>query len=229
VTTRIYGDLSYMTADPAIADDVGLLFNALTGYARPPGYKQLLVAPEYLRDGIVARIDREIERHRKNGGGYIAWKVNGLLDRDVIRALYRASRAGVRVDLNVRGLCALRPGVPRVSENIRVLSIVGRFLEHARIYYFHNGGEPEVLLGSADMMPRNLKRRVEVLIPVPDPTIAREVKRIFDVHFADTVKGRWLLPDGTYIHARPEGSAVPLSSQEWLIGNRGVWHGAKTL
>jgi polyphosphate kinase len=225
VTTRIYGDLSYVTADPAIADDASHLFNALTGYARPPGYKRLLVAPDYLRDGIVARINREIERHQAHGDGYIAWKMNGLLDRDVIRALYRASRAGVRVDLNVRGLCALRPGVPGVSENIRVLSIVGRFLEHARIYYFHNGGEPEVLLGSSDMMPRNLKRRVEVLFPVPDPSLVREVKRIFDIHFADTVKGRWLCPDGTYLRARPGGEIEPLSSQDWLIANRGVWHG----
>lgn len=225
VTTRLYGDLSYVTADPAIADDVGQVFNALTGYARPPGYKRLLVAPEHLRGGIVARINREIERQEAHGDGYIAWKMNGLLDRDVIRALYRASRAGVRVDLQVRGLCALRPGVPGVSDNIRVLSIVGRFLEHARIYYFHNGGEPEVLLGSADMMPRNLNRRVEVLFPVPDPGLAREVKRIFDIHFADTVKGRWLCPDGTYLRARPEGSAEPLSSQDWLIRNMGVWHG----
>ncbi|NVO66948.1 polyphosphate kinase 1 [Methanofollis tationis] len=225
VTTRIYGDLSYMTADPAIAEDVGHLFNALTGYARPPGYKRLLVAPDHLRNGIVARINREIERHQTHGDGSIAWKMNGLLDGDVIRALYRASRAGVQVDLQVRGLCALRPGVPGVSENIRVLSIVGRFLEHARIYYFHNGGEPEVLLGSADMMPRNLNRRVEVLFPVPDPAIALEVKRIFDIHFADTVKGRWLCPDGTYLRARPEGETEPLSSQDWLITNRGVWHG----
>ncbi|MDK2974326.1 MAG: polyphosphate kinase [Methanofollis sp.] len=225
VTTRLYGDLSYITADPSIADDVSLLFNTLTGYARSPGYKKLLVAPESLKTGIISRIDREIDRHGERGDGHIAWKMNGLLDRDVIEALYGASRAGVRVDLNVRGLCALRPGVPGVSEHIRVLSIVGRFLEHARIYYFHNGGEPEVLLGSADMMPRNLKKRVEVLFPVPDRAIALEVKKIFDIHFADTVKGRWMQPDGAYIRAEPDGGTEPLSSQDRLIRERGVWHG----
>ncbi|TAJ45502.1 polyphosphate kinase 1 [Methanofollis fontis] len=225
VTTRIYGDLSYVTTDRAIGDDVSLLFNSLTGYSRLPDYRCLLVAPEGLKSGILERIEREIGRQREHGDGHIAWKLNGLLDREIIAALYRASQAGVRVDLNVRGLCALRPGIPGVSENIRVLSIVGRFLEHARIYYFGNGGTPEVLLGSSDMMPRNVKRRVEVLFPVPDPRIAAELKEIFDVHFGDTVKGRWLRPDGGYERAVPEAGADPLSSQDWLIANRGIWHG----
>ena len=165
VTTRVYGDMGYITTDPQIGADVSHLFNALTGYAEA-SYKQLLVAPQGLRAGIIERVNREMERHQKEGDGYIAWKLNGLLDKEVIDALYAASQEGVKVDLNVRGMCALRPGVKGLSENISVTSIVGRFLEHSRIYYFRNGGKEDVLLGSSDMMPRNLDRRVEVLFPV---------------------------------------------------------------
>jgi polyphosphate kinase len=151
--------------------------------------------------------------------------MNGLVDKSIIQALYRASRASVKVDLNVRGLCCLRPGITGVSENIRVVSIVGRFLEHARIYYFWNGGEEEVLLGSSDMMPRNLERRVEVLFSVPDPEIRTSILQILRIHLKDNVKARLLRPDGTYEKIKPQPGEEVIDSQVWLINNRGAWHG----
>ena len=170
ITTRIYGDIGYLTADPEIGAEVLDLFHKLQTDPRKAGpYKHLLVAPTSLKNEILNRIDREIKTHEKKGGGYLAFKMNGLVEKKIIQSLYRASQVGVKIDLNVRGLCCLRPGIAGVSENIRVVSIVGRFLEHARIYYFKNGGEEEVLLGSSDMMPRNLEKRVEVLFSVPDP------------------------------------------------------------
>src|SRR5262249_5740798 len=146
VTSRIYTDLSYFTCDPEIADDASDLFNALTGYSRKDNYRKLLVAPRSLRNQVIERIDREIRRHEQHGDGYIAMKMNALVDKACIQALYRASQAGVRIDLQVRGICCLRPGIKGVSETIEVTSIVGRFLEHARIFYFRNGGDEEVLL-----------------------------------------------------------------------------------
>ncbi|NLX47260.1 MAG: polyphosphate kinase 1 [Euryarchaeota archaeon] len=225
-TSRIYGDIGYLTADQDIGADVADLFNFLTGYSYKDSYRKLLVAPVTLKDEMIAKIDRETARHLEHGDGYIAFKLNGLLDPDVIQALYRASQAGVRVDLNVRGLCALRPGVKGLSENIRVNSIVGRFLEHARIYYFRNGGEEEVLLGSSDMMPRNLKRRVEVLFPVLDEGYRRMlVDRILPIHLMDNTKSRDMLPNGTYVMRKRGKGEEKVDSQEWLIGNRGYWHG----
>ena len=150
--------------------------------------------------------------------------MNGLVDKKIIQALYRASQAGVKIDLNVRGLCCLRPGIQGISENIRVVSIVGRFLEHARIYYFRNGGEEEVLLGSSDMMPRNLEKRVEVLFSVPDPKIRSAALRILDIHLKDNVKARRLLPNGTYERIKPGPGEELIDSQLWLINNRGAWH-----
>lgn len=225
VTTRIYGDIGLLTADPDIGGDVTDLFNALTGYSLKEEYRSLLVAPVSMRKGIIERIDREIGRHRTHGDGYLAFKFNTLEDRECIRALYRASMAGVRVDLNVRGFCCLRPGVPGVSDHIRVTSIVDRFLEHARIYYFRNGGEPEMLLGSADLRPRNLDRRVETLFPVKDPGIRDAIlETILTTHLSDTVKARELQRDGEYTRAGPGEDGVLLRSQEWLIGHRGAWH-----
>ncbi len=225
ITTRLYGDLGYITTNAEIGTDVSNLFNALTGYAGLTNYKRLLVAPQGLRSGIIERIDREIASHRENGNGYIAWKLNGLLDKDVIKALYKASQEGIKIDLNVRGLCSLRPGVKGLSENINVTSIVGRFLEHSRIYYFRNGGKEEVLIGSSDMMPRNLDRRVEMLFPVHDEKIARSiVNPILSNHLKDNVKSRRLLSDGSYERVLPkEGDAV-LDSQKWFLENRGAWH-----
>jgi polyphosphate kinase len=225
ITTRIYGDISYLTANPQIGTEVLDLFHKLTSDLKtvePSRY--LLVAPTSLKKEILNRIEREISRHQEKGNGYLAFKVNGLVDKGVIQALYRASQAGVKIDLNVRGLCCLRPGIPGVSENIRVISIVGRFLEHARIYYFRNGGNDEVLLGSSDMMPRNLERRVEVLLSVPDPKITSSILRILMVHLKDNVKARRLLSDGTYEKVKPERGAEIIDSQRWLIENRGIWH-----
>jgi polyphosphate kinase len=225
VTTRIYGDICYLTANPEIGEEVLDLFHMLTTDPQAAGpYRHLLVAPISLKGEILNRIDREVKTHEAKGGGYLAFKMNGLVDKQIIQALYRASQAGVKIDLNVRGLCCLRPGIVGVSENIRVVSIVGRFLEHARIYYFKNGGEEEVLLGSSDMMPRNLERRVEVLFSVPDPAIRSSILRILEVHLKDNVKSRLLLPDGTYERVKPQTGEATVDSQLWLINNRGAWH-----
>lgn len=218
LTGRIYTDLSYFTCDSAIAADIADLFNALTGYSRKDNYRKLLVAPHTMRQQLLQRIEREIERHRHHGDGYIVFKMNALVDKTCIGALYRASQAGVPIDLQVRGICCLRPGVPGVSETITVTSIVGRFLEHARIYYFRNGGDEEVFLGSADLMPRNLDRRVEILFPVENPllrdTIVRDILRL---HLSDNVQVRRLLTDGRYERVSPAPEAGPLNSQEWLL------------
>jgi polyphosphate kinase len=226
VTARIYADIGFFTSDPDIGADVSDLFNALTGYSRKVKYRKLLVAPDLMRQEILARIDREIERHQQHEDGYLAFKINSLVDKPCIGALYRASQAGVKIDLQVRGICCLRPGVPDLSENITVTSIVGRFLEHTRIFYFRNGGRDEILLGSADLMPRNLDRRVEILFPIEDPHLRQALRRdILGVHLKDTVKARRLLPNGSYEHAFPQDDQTPLNSQEWLIAHRGSWNG----
>ncbi|MDY0293828.1 MAG: polyphosphate kinase 1 [Candidatus Methanomethylophilaceae archaeon] len=223
-TARQYGDISFLTANQEIGEDVGELFNTLTGYFGPRVYNHILVAPVTLKGRLIEMIDREIRHMCASGDGYIAFKANGLIDSDIIAALYRASMAGVKVDLNIRGLCCLRPGVPGISDNIRVISIVDRFLEHARIYYFNNGGDPEMYMGSSDMMPRNLVARVEVIFPVLDREMMRQVKEsILDVHLADNVKARNLLSDGRYVPVERRGP--PLRSQQWLLENRGIWHG----
>lgn len=228
VTGRVYGDIGYLTANKSICSDVTSLLNALTGYSEKEDYKHLLVAPKRLRSEIIGRIEREIEKHAEKGNGRIAFKINGLVDKEIIKALYRASMSGVKVDLNVRGLCCLRPGMDGISDNITVVSIVGRFLEHARIYYFRNGGDEEVLTGSADMMPRNLDRRVETLFPVPDKKIRHSIiKNMLEVHLADGVKARSLLPDGTYERVKPKEGEQGINSQQWLIDNRGIWHESK--
>ena len=225
VTARVYTDLGYFTSDPEIGADVSDLFNALTGYSHKAEYRKLLVAPGRMQQQIIDRIEREIERHRQTGDGYLAFKMNALVDKACIQALYRASQAGVKVDLQVRGICCLRPGVPGVSETITVTSIVGRFLEHTRIFYFRNGGDEEILLGSADLMPRNLYRRVEDLFPVKDPRL-RDVLRddILDVHLRDNVQARRLLPDDTYERVAPQPGEPELDSQLWMIEHRGTWN-----
>ena len=226
VTARLYADLGYFTCDPDLGADLSDLFNALTGYSRKDEYRKLLVAPGRMQEEIVARIDREIEQHEKTGDGRIAFKMNSLVDKYCIRALYRASQAGVRVDLQPRGICCLRPGVPGVSDNVDVTSIVGRFLEHARIYYFRNGGDEEILTGSADLMPRNLYRRVETLFPVEDPGLKVALKdQILEVHLNDNVKARRMLSNGAYERVEPKEGESRIDSQMWLIENRGIWHG----
>jgi polyphosphate kinase len=225
VTARIYSDLGYLTSDPAITADVSDLFNALTGYSRKQTYRKILVSPHGMRTAIIDRIKREIEQHRGTGNGRISFKMNSLVDKACIKALYKASQAGVRVDLQVRGICCLRPGVPRVSESITVSSVVGRFLEHPRIYYFHNGGEEEILMGSADLMPRNLDGRVEVIFPVEDPRLRAAVRDdILRLHLDDNVKSRRLGPDATYTRLQPESGETPVDSQEIRLAEPGSWH-----
>lgn len=224
-TSRVYTDFGLFTCDRETGEDVANLFNFLTGYARIEQYQKLLVAPVTLRQGIIDRIDREISRHRSHGDGHLIFKMNALVDPVCIAALYRASQAGVNVELQVRGICCLRPEIQGVSENITVSAIVGRFLEHARIYYFHNGGDEEVFLGSADLMPRNLDRRVEVLFPLEDPALRKTIiSIILPVQLQDTVKTRLLKSDGTYERRVPDRDAQPLNAQSWLADHRGVWY-----
>ncbi len=217
-TARIYEDLCLLTCRPDIGADASLLFNALTGFSRHSEYKRLLVAPVYLRQAVLERIEREIAVHRAQGNGYVAFKLNALADPEIIRALYRASQAGVRIDLIVRGICCLRPGLPGVSETIHVRSLVGRFLEHSRIYYFGNGGQEEVFLGSADMMQRNLDGRVETLFPIEDPVLRTAViERVMRPLMMDTVNARELLSDGSYRRVVPQAGEPPFDSQTWFI------------
>ena len=229
-TAKQYGDITFFTANPEIGEDVGELFNALTGYFGPRMYNRLLVAPLTLKSSLIEKIEREITVCRETGSGYIAMKANGLIDSDIIATLYKASNAGVKIDLNIRGLCCLRPGIPGVSENIRVTSIVDRFLEHSRIYYFENNGNPEMYMGSSDMMPRNLLARVEVLFPVLDRGMLEHIRDdILRIHLADNVKARELLPDGTYKLVQRKPGEKKLRSQKWLIDHRGCWHGGDEL
>jgi polyphosphate kinase len=224
-TSRIYTDFGYFTCDRQIGEDVANLFNFLTGYARIEKYQKLLVAPVTLRNGIIDRIDREIALHKEHGNGHLIFKMNALIDPLCIAALYRASQAGVKIDLQVRGICCLRPGIAGISENITVSSIVGRFLEHARIYYFHNGGAEEVFLGSADLMPRNLDRRVEVLYPVESPALRKAIiSTILPAQLNDTIKVRLLQSDGSYVRKKPSDDSLPLNAQTWLVDHRGLWY-----
>ena len=226
-TSRIYTDFGFFTCDRQIGEDVANLFNFLTGYARIEKYQKLLVAPVTLRNGIIDRIDREIVAHSEHGDGHLIFKMNALVDPLCISALYRASQAGVKVELQVRGICCLRPGINGISENITVSTIVGRFLEHARIYYFHNRGSEEVFLGSADLMPRNLERRVEVVFPVENLSLRNNIiTTILPVQLNDTTKVRLLNSDGSYERRRPSGTTTPpLNAQLWLIDHRGmIWY-----
>ena len=198
-TARIYTDLSLFTCDEQIGADATDLFNYLTGYSAKTGLRKLLMAPVSLRQGLERLIQREIELAGNGKKGHLIFKMNGLEDAEIIKLLYRASQAGVRVDLLVRGLCCLRPGIPGVSENIAVKSVIGRFLEHARIFYFRNGGREEVYVGSADLMPRNLNRRVEVVFPVRDTRLVSRLRdEILEVYLADTVNAHEMQTDGSY-------------------------------
>ncbi len=201
------------------------LFNTTIKGLQEKESKHLLVAPKTLKSKILGRIEREISFHMKTGRGYLAFKLNNLEEKEIIQALYKASIAGVKIDLNVRGICCLRPGVKGVSDNISVISIVGRFLEHARIYYFRDDTEDEVLIGSSDMMFRNLNERIEVLLSVPDPYLRQTIlEDILKIHLSDNVKARRLLPDGTYERVRVQLGEKVINSQAWLILNRGIWN-----
>ncbi|GAC1498043.1 MAG: polyphosphate kinase 1 [Vulcanimicrobiaceae bacterium] len=217
-TAKLYTDLSLFTCRPELGSDVTQLFNALTGFSKVTDYEDLLVAPVNLRRELVALIDRETEHARAGRSAGIWAKLNAITDGEVVRALYRASQAGVPIDLLVRGMCVIRPGIPGVSETIRVRSIVGRFLEHSRAFVFENAGEREVFIGSADWMGRNLDRRVETVEPVLDPLVAETIySQILAVLFADNLKSRQLESDGSYRRLQPGADELPVDSQHVFL------------
>jgi polyphosphate kinase len=219
-TARLYTDFGLFTCDEQIGSDVADMFNFLTGYARPRRYRKVLVAPNFLRDGILAEIERTIDAHSDEHPSRIAMKMNSLVDRECIQALYRASQAGVRVDLNVRGICCLVPGVEGVSENIRVVSVVGRFLEHSRIFAFaRNGDDPRVWIGSADLMPRNLDTRVELVAPVEDPALRDDLIDTLDRSLADETDAWDLQPDGFWRRREPQGPDPRSVQRELMVGH----------
>lgn len=215
-TAKIYTDLAILTADPEINNDVSNLFHALTGYASIPKFSKISVAPVDLRQTLTKLIEKEIANAQAGKPASIKIKINSLVDADMILLLYKASMAGVKIDLNVRGICCLKPNLPGISENIRVISIVGRFLEHSRIYYFENNGNPKIFLSSADLMPRNLNRRVEILFPIEDPDLKNKIIHILDVIFRDNHNARLLLPDGKYIRLTPKKNEPRFSSQRYF-------------
>ncbi len=218
VTALSYEDIGMFTCDEQIGADATDLFNYLTGYSTKQDYRKLLVAPVNLRERMMALIEREVE-HQKNGEeGHLIFKMNSLVDKRMIKALYQASMAGVKIDLIVRGMCCLRPGLKDISENIRVISVVGRFLEHSRIYYFRNGGKEEILLGSADLMPRNINNRVEVLFPVEDTGMIRYLRDdVLAEYQNDNVKARLMNSDGVYERIKPKDDEKPLNIQVKLF------------
>ncbi len=219
ITARLYTDLGLITSDEDMGADASELFNYLTGYSKQVEYRKFLVAPVNLRANLLHFIEREMEYGRK---GRIIFKANSLVDPNIIQALYQASQAGVQIDLIIRGYCCLRPGIKGVSENIRVKSIVGRFLEHSRIYYFHNKGNPDIYAGSADPMPRNINRRVEVLFPIEDEAERQQIITILTTYLHDTAKSHLLQSDGRYllaIDALEEGQE-PFNSQQWFLNGR---------
>jgi polyphosphate kinase len=223
-TAQTYTDIGMFTCDEAIGADATDLFNYLTGYSTKADYRKLLVAPVNLRARMEALIVREIDHQQRNGNGHLIFKINSLADKPMIQMLYQASQAGVKVDLLVRGICCLRPGLPGVSDNIQVTSIVGRFLEHSRIYYFHNGGEEEIYLGSADLMLRNIDHRVEALFPIQEAHLVRHLRdEVLDIYLADNVKARRLQADGNYERLTPGNHDRPLNSQAWLLAHRLSW------
>ena len=187
-----------MTCNPLIGEDATAVFNMLSGYSEPLGWNKLVLAPLWLRGQLLKLIRRETENAGKGKSAHIMAKMNSLCDKEIIAALYEASCAGVKIDLIVRGICCLKAGVPGLSENIHVRSIVGNFLEHSRIFYFENGGRPKLYMASADWMPRNLDKRVEIMFPVEDPKIREEVLHILEVQLADNMKAHVLQPDGSY-------------------------------
>jgi polyphosphate kinase len=219
MTARIYTDLGLFTANEQFGADATDLFNYLTGFSRRVEYRRLLVAPATLRGQTTQLIEREVEQHKAGRPARIIAKINSLTDTKIIRQLYSASQVGVPIDLIVRGICSLRPGVPGLSETIKVISIVGRFLEHSRVFYFQNGGEEEVYIGSADWMLRNLDRRVELLAPIDDPRLKRFLRdELLDAYLRDNVKARLLLPDGAYLRVKGSNNSPAFDSQKHLLG-----------
>ena len=216
-TARLYTDLSLITCRDEVTADAAEVFNLLTTQSSEPEVKRLLVAPFNMMDCLLEKIQREGEHAEAGRPARIVAKMNSLQDERVIRALYAASQNGVEIDLIIRGICCLRPGIPGVSDRIRVTSIVGRFLEHSRIISFENGGVPEVYIGSADWMPRNLRRRVEVLVPVEDAALAERIRsQVLSACLVDSQKSWRLLPDGSH---EPPDTAGELSAQSALMAN----------
>jgi polyphosphate kinase len=229
VTARMYTDFGLFTCNEQIAEDATYFFNSLTGYSKKNEPQELLVAPVNLRKRLEALIKREIALQEKGEPGHLIFKMNALEDPKMIRLLYRASQAGVKVELLVRGLCCLRPLFPGFSDNIRVTSIVGRFLEHSRAYYFRNGGSEEIYLGSADLMRRNLSHRVEILFPVRNPKLLRRVKDVLAIQLADTKKSHQLQADGRYVRSEKSAQPDAVDSQFLLLANEGEPLKAKRL
>jgi polyphosphate kinase len=218
ITANLYEDMGLFTADADIGADASDVFNYLTGYSAKKEYRKLLIAPINLRQRFEQMIDREISIHKKKKNGHLIFKMNSLVDAVIIKKLYQASQVGVKVDLITRGICSLKPGIKGLSENIRVISILGRFLEHSRIYYFHNDGEEEIYLGSADLMPRNLNQRVEILFPVEDKVLVRQIrKNILELYLSDNVKARLMKSDGTYTRLKPHSSRKSKNAQQIFI------------
>ncbi|MGN5883716.1 MULTISPECIES: RNA degradosome polyphosphate kinase [Staphylococcus] len=214
-TAEIYTDMGIITTDKGIAEDAINFFNYLSGYSIKPNYNELIVAPFDIRDVFVERIDTEIKNHKEYGNGHIIMKMNSLTDKTIIKKLFEASQAGVKIQLIIRGICCLKPGVPGVSENIQVVSIVGRFLEHSRIYYFHNNGDEKIYLSSADAMTRNMIKRVEILFPVHDAKIRERLLNFLNLQLADNQKGRYQDQNGVYHYVN--NNQLPLNSQLYLM------------
>jgi polyphosphate kinase len=214
-TAGVYSDLGLFTCRETFGEDLTELFNLLTGYTRPQKFNHLLLAPIGLRDYFLAQIRKEADHARAGRPARVITKVNSLIDAELIEELYLASQAGVQIDLLVRGMCSLRPGVAGISERIHVLSTIDRYLEHARIFCFHNNGEPLYLLASADWMPRNFDRRVEIAFPVLEPVLQNRIKEILEIQIADNIKGWRMQSDGRYLRA-PTDDKAPLRSQERL-------------
>ena len=218
ITAKIYTDLGLFTCDEDICSDVSDVFNYLTGYSKQKEYRKLFVSPVNMREKMLEKVFREIENVKEGKEGKIIWKMNSIVDPQTISALYEASNEGVKIDLIVRGICCLVPGVEGLSENIKVRSIVGRFLEHSRVFYFYNDGNEEMYMGSADMMQRNLDGRVETLFPIENEKIRSEVmKTLMKAALKDNQKARTLLSDMTYKMVVPLNGAKPVNSQEWLM------------
>ena len=216
-TARIYTDVGLFSCREELGADVTDVFNFLTGYSRQKAYRQLLAAPVNMRERFLNLINREKENVQNGFSGRIVAKMNSLVDPLIIEALYEASRAGVQIDLIIRGICCLRPGLKDVSENIRVISIVGRFLEHSRIFYFYNNDDEQIFLGSADWMPRNLDRRVEVITPIQDSDISKDIQEILGIMLADNRQAWELQPDGSYIQRKPREDFPEAGSQKELM------------
>ena len=216
-TAKLYTDCGIFTCDERFGEDATAVFNMLSGYSEPKSWNKLIVAPIWMKDRFLSLIEREAENAKKGLPALIRAKMNSLCDPKIIAGLYYASSCGVQVELLVRGICCLKVGVPGISENIHVRSIVGEFLEHSRIFYFENGGNPEIYMGSADWMPRNLDRRVEIVFPVEDEKIKKELEHVLDLEFKDNVKAHILQSDGTYVKPDKRGKAQINSQTEFCI------------